>query len=130
MRQRKAFFRVRFLDGGMTNNLIAASDLLVRPSRHEPLGNVTEGWAQDPCNRDGERGIGRPCRHGETALVPVDDATALSGQLQHALADKSAREALAIAGRAAYDRKFSKRKVIKRYIGFFQHLAADSATML
>ena len=125
--------RVRFLGWREdVNDLIAAADLLVCSSRHEPLGNVIlEGWAQGtPLIATASEGPSDLVTHGETGLlVPVDDASALGGRLREALADTASLDALATAGRAVYERKFSKRKVIKRYIGFFEHLAADSETM-
>ena len=61
--------------------LLAAADLLVCPSQHEPLGNVViEAWAHDTpvvaADSDGPRNL---IRHGETGLlVPVNDADALA----------------------------------------------------
>ena len=87
--------------------LLAACDVFVCPSRHEPLGNVVlEAWsaarpvvaaaAQGPCElvRDGETGL----------LVPLEAPEPLAAAIAGLLADAPRRAALAAAGRAEFER--------------------------
>ena len=119
--------RVRFLGWREdTAALLAAADLLVCPSRHEPLGNVViEAWAHGVAviatDAEGPRELIRPGIDG--LLVPRDNADALAQMIRLLLADPVARDALAQAGYESYSRQFSERTVIAAYQGFFDRLA-------
>ncbi len=115
--------RVRFLGWRQdVAALIAACDVLVCPSRHEPLGNVViEGWAhRRPVVAAASAGPASLIRHGESGLlVPVDDADALSGALRDVLTDADLARRLALAGEAAYQADFTQEAVVRRYLDFF-----------
>ncbi len=120
--------RVRFL--GWRDDapaLLAACDLLVCPSRHEPLGNVViEAWAQGvPVIATESQGPAALVRHGETGLlVPVDDAAALARAIQQLLADRARAAALGRSGRAAFEQRFTEAIVVGRYLEFFRRVMA------
>lgn len=115
--------RVRFL--GWRHDigaLLSAADLLVCPSRHEPLGNVIiEAWAhRRPVVAAASAGPAQLLRHMETGvLVPVDDAAALAAGIATVIDDRDRGAALAAAGRAAYEAEFTEAAVVKRYLDFF-----------
>ena len=119
--------RVRFL-GWRTDTaaLLAAADLLVCPSRHEPLGNVViEAWAHDTpvvaANSDGPRNL---IRHGETGLlVPVNDADALARAINDLLKAPERAADLASAGLRAYEASFTEDIVVRQYQAFFEEVA-------
>ena len=119
--------RVRWL--GWRNDvaaLLATADILVCPSRHEPLGNVIiEAWAhrcpvvasasQGPQWLIGDSGAG--------ALVPIDDAPALASSISQLLVDHDAAGDMVRKGRAAYCQDYAEDVVVKRYIEFFDRVA-------
>ena len=101
--------------------LLAACDLFVCPSRHEPLGNVVlEAWsAARPVVAASSPGPAELIAHGTTGLlVPVEDARALADAIA-ALRDQPARaRALAEAGRAAFRREHAEAPVLARWRAF------------
>jgi glycosyltransferase involved in cell wall biosynthesis len=119
--------RIRFL--GWREDipaLLAAADLLVCPSRHEPLGNVViEAWAHGrPVVAAASAGPRQLIRDGETGLlVPVDDATALARAIASIAHDRARGAELAAAGRAAYEAEFTEAAVVQRYLSFFADIA-------
>jgi glycosyltransferase involved in cell wall biosynthesis len=119
--------RVRFL--GWTDDsaaLLAAADILVCPSRHEPLGNVVlEAWAHRvPVVATAAPGPRQLIRDGETGLlVPVDDAAALARAVGGLIAAPERRAALAEAGYAAFAAGHSERAVVAAYRDFFARVA-------
>ncbi len=119
--------RVRFLgwrrDGAA---LLAAADILVCPSRHEPLGNVViEGWAHGrPVVAAAATGPAALIEDGRTGLlVAPDDAGGLAGALGRVLADRALGDSLAAAGRKAYEADFTEQAVVARYRAFFDRVA-------
>lgn len=120
--------RVRFLGWrDDTAALLAASDIFICPSRHEPLGNVViEAWAQEvPVIAADSLGPGMLIEHMETGvLVPVDDAKALARAIRMLLDDKQMRARIAQAGRLAYERNFTETSVVKQYLAFFERIVA------
>jgi glycosyltransferase involved in cell wall biosynthesis len=106
--------------------LLAACDIFVCSSRHEPLGNIVlEAWsagrpvvaarAQGPAElvTDGENGL----------LVPLDDAEALATAIAGLIADPERAARLARQGRAAYARDFTQAAVVARWRGFLVDVA-------
>ncbi|MGE0224700.1 MAG: glycosyltransferase [Acetobacteraceae bacterium] len=100
---------------GDTAALLAACDVFICPSRHEPLGNVViEAWsarrpviaaaAQGPVEliTDGADGI----------LVAKEDPGALAQAIQRVLADRPLALALAEAGRVRYETAFAEAPVV------------------
>ena len=116
--------RVRFL--GWRNDipeLLATAELLVCPSRHEPLGNVViEGWAHGvpvvAANSDGPRSL---IRDEETGLlVPIDDADALARSINRLLDLPEFAVELASAGNRAYQTTYNENIVVQQYKAFFE----------
>ena len=120
--------RVRFLGWREdTAALLAACDIFVCPSRHEPLGNVViEGWAQGvPVIATDSLGPGTLVDNMHNGvLVPVDDAVQLGRALRGVLEDGELRQRLAEAGHAAYLERFTEEVVVARYLEFFDQVAA------
>lgn len=122
--------RVRFL--GWRSDvpaLLAACDLLICPSRHEPLGNVVlEAWAQGrvvvAAAAQGPTGL---ITQGETGvLVPRDDPQALAAGVERLLEDPALAARLAARGRAAYEAEFTESVVVARTLALFERLAAEA----
>lgn len=109
-----------FLLGWRTDGaaLLAASDVLCCPSRHEPLGNVViEGFSADrpvvACDADGPCELIVPERNG--LLVPREDDATLGAALARVLDDRPFAAGLARAGRATYEAEFSESVVLERW---------------
>lgn len=122
--------RVRFLgwreDGPA---LLAASDVLVSSSRHEPLGNVVlEGWVRGvpvvACASDGPAHL---ITHGESGLLcPIEDPSALAAEIRLVLEDDALYRRLSAGGRAAHEADYSEAAVVGRYVNFFKEITASS----
>ncbi|HYC15050.1 MAG TPA: glycosyltransferase, partial [Stellaceae bacterium] len=81
-----------------TAALLAAADMLVCPSRHEPLGNVViEAWsAGTPVVASASAGPAALIRDDETGLlVPIEDAAALAAAIGRLAGDVVLRQRLA-----------------------------------
>lgn len=119
--------RVRFLGWrDDVSALLAAADVFICPSRHEPLGNVViEAWAQGkPVVAAASVGPAALIAHEETGLlVPVDDASALAAAVRRLAADRALAARLAAAGRAAYERRFTEAAVVQHYLDFFARVS-------
>ncbi|MBX6367230.1 MAG: glycosyltransferase [Rhodospirillales bacterium] len=119
--------RVRFLGWrDDTAALLATADMLVCPSRHEPLGNVViEAWAAGrPVVAAASVGPAALVRDGETGLlVPVDDAAALAAALRRLAEDTALAGRLAEAGRRAYEAEFTEEAVVARWRAFLEGVA-------
>ncbi|MGB0671651.1 MAG: glycosyltransferase, partial [Rhodospirillales bacterium] len=122
--------RVRFLGWrDDTAALLAACDLFVCPSRHEPLGNVVvEAWAQGrPVIAADSMGPGTLIEHLKTGvLFPIDDARLLADSIKYLLREGEACDAIALAGREAYEERFTEAKVVERYLDFFESVLAKT----
>lgn len=122
--------RVRFL--GWRDDvpaLLAACDVFVCPSRHEPLGNVVlEAWARGkPVVAADAVGPGMLIEQMENGiLVPVDDAEALASAVRALFEDDELRARLGQQGRAAFEANYSEPIVVAKYIAFFESLLAKS----
>ena len=118
--------RVRFL--GWRDDaraLLAAADLFVCPSRHEPLGNVViEAWAAArPVVACASQGPAQLIADGvDGRLVPVDDDEALAAAIGGLLADPARARALAQAGRAAFEARFTEAAVVAAYRDLFARI--------
>lgn len=105
--------------------LFAAADLLVCPSRHEPLGNVVlEAWAaQVPVVASASAGPRALVEDGETGLlVAIEDADALARALKRLSSDVALRHRLAAAARARWEAEFSPARVVGLYRQFLHGL--------
>jgi len=123
--------RVRLL--GWRNDtaaLLATADLLVCPSRHEPLGNVViEAWARGvPVVAAASQGPAAIVEDGKSGLlVPVNDAPALAHGIRRALDDEMLAAQIGAGGHAAFERDYTEAVVVARYIEFFEKVAAQCA---
>ncbi len=119
--------RVRFL--GWREDiaaLLASADMLVCPSRHEPLGNVViEAWAQArPVVAAASDGPAALIAHGTSGLLtPVEDAGALAAAIARVARDPALAAQLAAGGRAAYESGFTEAAVVRDYLDFFKRIA-------
>jgi len=115
--------RVRFLGWRQdVAALLAAADLLVCPSRQEPLGNVViEAWAAGkPVVAAASAGPVELIEQGRTGLlVPVDDAAALAASLGRVIGDDDLAAYLAAEGRAAFEAEFTEARTIAGYRSLF-----------
>lgn len=115
--------RVRFL--GWRDDvaaLLAAADLFVCPSRHEPLGNVVlEAWAQAvPVVAAAAQGPSQLITNGQDGLlVPVDDAPAMAASMRRLLEDCDSAREMGQAGRRAFEAQFTESAVVRAYMEFF-----------
>ncbi len=102
--------------------LMAAADIFVCPSRHEPLGNVViEAWAQGlpvvAAASEGPRQLITPGTNG--LLAAVDDPVELAAAITEVVVDAAFAARLGAGGRAAYERDFTEAAVVARYLAFF-----------
>ena len=120
--------RVRWLgwrsDAGA---LYRAADIVVFPSRFEPLGNVViQAWAYGkPVVAARAAGPGALIRDGEDGLlIPIDDAPALAAAVRGLIASPQRRAMLAAGGdiRAA---EVSKAAVLPQWDALFDQLARE-----
>jgi glycosyltransferase involved in cell wall biosynthesis len=118
--------RVRFL--GWRHDmaaLMAAADLLVCPSRVEPLGNViVEAWAHEtPVVAAMADGPVELMEGGEDGLlVPMEDAPALAGAIRRVLSVPGLADHLIKRGRAKFEADFTEEKVVEQYLKLFEQL--------
>ena len=104
-----------------TGALLAACDVFVCSSRHEPLGNIIlEAWsAARPVVAVVAQGPTELIRPGETGLlVPQEDPAALAAAVAGLLADPGRAGRLAAAGRAEYDAHHAAAPVLARWREF------------
>ena len=123
--------RVRFLGWrDDVPSLLAAADLLVCPSLHEPLGNVViEAWSAGlPVVATASDGPAALIQDGESGiLVPLPGSRgggpqALADAIERVCADPALRERLGKAGRWAYEAEFSEPIVVAGYRSFFDRV--------
>lgn len=119
--------RVRFLGWREdTAALLATADMLVCPSRHEPLGNVViEAWAAGiPVVAASSAGPSALIRDGLNGLlVPVEDADALGRAMTRLAEHRILRLDLAASGRSTYAAEFSESVVVAQYRDFLERVA-------
>ena len=107
--------------------LLAAADVLVCPSRIEPLGNVViEAWAHGtPVVAAAAAGPASLIASGETGLlVPLEDAPALATSIRTLIDNPSLAARLAESGRNAYEENFTEAAIVRRYLDFFEQVRA------
>lgn len=107
--------------------LLAASRMLVVPSRIEPLGNVVlEGFsAARPVVATAAAGPREVMRHGETGLlVPIGDAPALAEAIAAVLTDPALAQSLAAAGRAAFLAEHAEAPALAAWASFLAEAVA------
>lgn len=115
--------RVRFL--GWREDvpaLLAAADIFVCSSRHEPLGNmVIEAWAHGtPVVACEAQGPGQLIQHGATGLLsPIDDADGLARSINTLIEDPPTAQELAQSGSDAFRQAYAEGHVVQQYQDFF-----------
>jgi len=119
--------RVRFLGWRQdVGPLLAEAEILVVPSRVEPLGNVVlEGFsAARPVIATAADGPREVMRDGETGvLVPIGDAEALATAIARVLADPVRARTLAEAGRAEFETRHAEAPVLAAWARFLDDAA-------
>lgn len=124
--------RVHFL-GWQENpqQVLALADLLVCPSRIEPLGNVIlEAWAAKvPVLATASEGPRELIEDGRTGiLVPVADAPALAQALEKcALCPEAERKSLAEAGHKKLLESHGKESVVRAYLDLYARLLGEGS---
>ena len=120
--------RIKFLGWRMdTKDLIASADVLICPSRHEPLGNVViEAWAQGKpviaAASDGPRHL---IEHGTNGmLTTIDDPTSLTSVIKEVFGDPKQFQALADAGNSTFQSYFTEKIVISEYRDLFNKVVS------
>jgi glycosyltransferase involved in cell wall biosynthesis len=104
-----------------TGALLAAADLLICPSRLEPLGNVViEAWsARRPVVAAASDGPAELIEDGRTGiLVAPEDSAALAKAVQELLSDRERARCLADRGRVRYEALFAEAPVVARWRNF------------
>jgi len=123
--------RVRFLGWrDDTAALLAAADVLVCPSRVEPLGNVVlEAWAQHvPVVAAAAAGPSFLIQDQVNGmLVPIDDPGGLAHAVHQVINDPVQAKAMAASGFETYQAEYSEEVVIGRYLEFLNKVVAECA---
>lgn len=123
--------RVRFLGWrDDVDRLMAACDVVVCPSRVEPLGNVVlEAWASRrpivAANSSGPRALIEDGVSG--LLADVDSVDGLAGCLLRVLDEPALTRHLVGNGLATYEREFTEDVVVDRYLELFARMKATCA---
>lgn len=107
-------------------SLLAASEMLVVPSRIEPLGNVVlEGFsAARPVIATAAEGPRELIEDGRTGLlVPIGDHAALAGAIGALLADRARAAAIGAAGRAVFAAQHAEAPVLAAWSRFLDAAA-------
>jgi glycosyltransferase involved in cell wall biosynthesis len=116
--------RVRFLGWHKdTRRFVAACDVFVMPSSHEPLGNVIlEAWAQKKAvvssRSEGPMWFVRGGENG--LLVDIDDVSGFARAINSLIADPQLATKLGENGRATLLSQFSEDAVCDAYIELFK----------
>ena len=123
--------RTRFLGWRDDSDaLMRAADIFICPSRHEPLGNVVlEAWAAEkPVIAAAAAGPLELLGNEERGVViPVDQPDELASAIIDLLANPEKASRLAAAGRAAYEREFTKDAITAQYLAFFEKARRECA---
>ncbi len=104
------------------------ADLIVCPSRHEPLGNVIlEAWARRrPVLATRTLGPAEIARHEHDAwLTPVADPIALADAMQLLLSDAALRAELAANGYRTLLARHSEDAIVSAYLDLYTRLLAQ-----
>lgn len=118
--------RVRFL-GWRSDRaaLMAAADICVFPSRHEPFGTVSlEAWGYErPLVVAASDGPADLVVDGEDALlVPINDAEALATAITRVIDEPGLSERLVAVGKHRYETEFTEAACVARYQAKFDAL--------
>lgn len=109
------------------NRLMAACDLVVCPSRLEPLGNVVlEAWAAGKpivaAKASGPAALIDDGRNG--LLAELDDAAGLAQRIQAVLGDEELAQRLVSGGKVTFEENFTEAAVVDQYMALFERVLA------
>ena len=110
--------------------LHGAADVLVCPSRHEPLGNVIiEAWAHDtPVVAARAQGPAALIEDGVNGLLTaIDDPVELADGLRRVIKEPGLAARLTADGRTAYEAAFTEQAVVAQYLRLFEEVTAKAA---
>lgn len=110
-------------------SLLAASDIVLVPSRTEPFGNtaVEAQLAMRPVIASGVDGLVEVVRPRQTGLlVPPDDPTALALAMAEIIEDAALRRELAVRGREVALKQFGVRRFGEGIGETIKRIASDS----
>lgn len=102
---------------------VAAADIFVMPSSHEPLGNVIlEAWAQSrPVVSTRSEGPSWFMRDGENGLlVGIDDVAGLVQAIRRLMDNPDLTNRIAAGGRQTLISQFSKDAIVRAYLRLFE----------
>lgn len=102
---------------------LAAANVFVMPSLHEPLGNVIlEAWAQRvPVVASRSEGPSWFMRDGDNGLmVKAEDVNGFTEAIRTVLANDTTAQRVRVAGSATLDTQFSESAVTAAYLKLFQ----------
>ena len=123
--------RVHFLGWRRdTQNLFAAADLCVFPSRYEPNGTVVmESWAHGvPLIAAASKGPAWLIDDETTGLLfPIDDEAALARGIERLIASAELRDRLVKQGRAVFEQRFTRDRIVDQYLDLFGSLSSPRA---
>jgi glycosyltransferase involved in cell wall biosynthesis len=103
-------------------DFVAASDVLVMPSRHEPLGNVVlEGWSigTPVISAKSEGPLWMMTDGVDGLLTEIGDVDGLAAALTRLRDDRQFAARLVDGGRATLDARFSETAVVDAYLELF-----------
>jgi glycosyltransferase involved in cell wall biosynthesis len=114
------------------SSALTLGDVMVCPSRIEPLGNVIlEAWSQGlpviSTRSDGGSELIDDRDNG--LLCDVADPASLASQWREALSDRTLREHIAGRGLERFRARFSERATVDAYVDLYQRLARGQARL-
>jgi len=119
--------RVRFLGWRSdVGDLMATADMLVCPSRIEPLGNVViEAWARNlPVVATAAEGPGwLITNESDGLLAPIDDCRALGFAITQLAEDLELSARVAVAGKLRFESEFNEATVVDRFLALFEEVS-------
>ena len=119
--------RVRFIGWRSdVDDLMASVDMLVCPSRIEPLGNVViEAWARNlPVVATAAEGPGwLITNESDGLLVPIDDYRALGFAITQLAEDLELSARVAVAGKLRFESEFNEATVVDRFLALFEEVS-------
>lgn len=132
-RERGIANRMRFIGWQKdARSYLAAADVFVMPSSHEPLGNVVlEAWAQGiPVVSSRSEGPLWFMRDGENGLmVDIDDHQGFSRAISSVLNDRQLANSLVEGGHVSLAAQFSEEAIVQAYFDLFGSHAAARASV-
>ena len=120
------FERIRFL--GWRNDVAAlmrTADMFICPSRHEGLGSIVmESWFNEcPIIATNSQGPGELIEDGVTGVVvEIDDTGGISNAINGLLKSPDISSQLSSTAAEHYNMYFSRTKISKQYLNFFEQI--------